>query len=541
MGTIDGTILSAATGQPIANASVSLSITNNDREPLAETITGQDGHFFFAQLGNGKYSLAATHRGFIPAAFDEHPTGSTAIVVGPGLISTGLQFRLQPQAAIYGFVTEDSGDPVPRAQIIMSRVATDSNKAGSAPARPQRSFAGEDGSFEITGLAPGKYYIAVSGKPWYAIQGQSVFNVTRTPEPAGRSRSPLDVAYPTTYYPDATDQAYASPIELAGGERVPVNFTLHAVPSIHVTMQFHNTGSLPAPMPRIRQSIFGFPDDVQTNISLTTPDARKNSDPVTTVELSGFAPGQYELGVLGESGGEGQERPVNLTSDQSLDPGGAVPLASITGKISRLTEMPNAVKSSTELDSQGLPEFQLTLTAQQGDRQIGAIIARNGSFRIADVPPGAYDLSAVDRGAIMAVTQISAINAVVDGHQITVGSEPVTLNARVVEATATVHGFAKLNGKPLGGIFLQMIPMGASGPITHSSAMQTNQSDSDGSFDFPKVLPGNYVLVAIEEGWTLDFENPDAMRPYLARGLKITVPLHSRDLVLKDAVEAQAK
>jgi hypothetical protein len=536
----------------LGNASVSLSITNDERTPLAETITSQDGHFAFTQLPDGKYSLAASHRGFIPAAFDEHPTGSTAIVTGPGLVSTWLQFRLEPQAALYGFVTEDSGDPVPRAQIILSRVSSDTAKGGNAPSKPQRFFAEEDGSYEIANLAPGKYYIAVVGKPWYAIEGQSVFSVIRSTqpassepassEPAGHPHSPLDVAYPTTFYPDVTDQAYAAPIEIAGGERVPINFTLHPVPSVHITMQFQNTGTTPAPMPQISQSIFGSSQVVQTNISLVTPDAKKNPGSVTSVELSGFAPGQYDLRMLGEHSDNGQERPVNLTSDQSLDIAETAPLASISGKITRLAgPTGNLRKPQGRPGDDAQPELQVTLTAQQGERQYGAMIAKNGSFRVADIGPGVYDLSVADRGAGLAFTQLSATGATIEGHQITIGSEPVTLSAIVVDTTATIHGFATLNGKPMGGIFLELVPMSSTGPLPRSTAMQTNQSDSDGSFDFPKVLPGNYVAVAIVEGWTLDYENPDTLQPYLAHGLKITVPLHTRDIVLKDAVEIQQK
>jgi hypothetical protein len=371
-----------------------------------------------------------------------------------------------------------------------------------------------------------------------------VFNVTRSNEPAGHPHSPLDVAYPTTFYPDAPDQAYASPIELAGGERVPINFTLHPVPSVHVTMQFQNTGTMPAPMPQISQSIFGSSEVVQTNISLATPDTKKNSGSVTSVELSGFAPGQYDLRMLGEGNDSGQERPVNLTSDQSLDISGSTPVASISGKITRLAQTdtaPAPLRNQSVAEDVGQPEFQVTLTAQQGDRQYGAMIARNGSFRVADIRPGVYDLSVVDRGGSLAFAELSATGATIEGHQITIGSEPATLSAKVVDATTTIHGFAKRNGKPTGGIFLELVPMGSSGPLPRSTAMQTNQSDSDGSFDFPKVLPGPYMVLAVEEGWTLDYENPETLRAYLAHGLKITVPMHNREIVLKDAVEVQQK
>ena len=81
---ISGMVVSAATGQPLDRADVTLQ-TPNQGSLVAETTTGQDGRFVFEHLAAAKYSLQASRRGYIGAAYDEHEGFSTAIVTGEGL------------------------------------------------------------------------------------------------------------------------------------------------------------------------------------------------------------------------------------------------------------------------------------------------------------------------------------------------------------------------------------------------------------------------------------------------------------------------
>ena len=50
-----------------------------------------------------------------------------------------------------------------------------------------------------------------------------------------------------------------------------------------------------------------------------------------------------------------------------------------------------------------------------------------------------------------------------------------------------------------------------------------DQSDSDGSFAFRDVAPGEYTAVAIEDGWRLDWTSPAVMQRYLRAGTNVTV------------------
>ncbi len=76
---------------------------------------------------------------------------------------------LTPDAVVSGVVTEDSGDPVENARVSLYRQAHDSGveKIQAAGATNTNDI----GAYEFVGLAPGDYFIAASGRPWYADNG----------------------------------------------------------------------------------------------------------------------------------------------------------------------------------------------------------------------------------------------------------------------------------------------------------------------------------------------------------------------------------
>jgi 5-hydroxyisourate hydrolase-like protein (transthyretin family) len=531
--TIAGVVVNAKSGQPVHDAEVTLTSTqtlNLGRLPVASTVTDDQGRFAFPNVPSGKFALHAFHRGYIGTDYDQHGNGSTAIVTGESpetavLDIAHLQFPLAPQGVLYGTVTEDSGDPVPGAQISVYRQDPDRGSGGMA--RAGMATADDQGNYEIANLAPGKYFLAVSGTPWYATQ-QPLSAGKR----AGQPGSPLDVAYPVTYYPDATDSAFAAPIAVAAGDRIPINLTLHPVPALHITMQMPapgpNRGFSP---PQLRQDVFGSSNYVQPRMTFSGQDG--NGSPLT-VEITGIAPGQYEMAMFGGNGGSGRdggeeasrESTVNLASDQALDLSSAMPLAEVSGKLA--------------LTGGGkLPEsLFLVLAPQAGEAQETTRTESDGSFRFRSVHPGTYELIASTGEYPMTVTQLAASGATVVGRLVKISSDPVILSAKVAETTALVHGFARSNGKSAPGVFLLLVP---SDPNAGREAWRTDQSDSDGSFDFPQVMPGQYTLVAIREGWTLDWANYDSIAKYLPGGLKVTVPAHAGAIALKDAVEVQAK
>ena len=524
--TISGTLVNSKTGLPIADADVYLSNTRENKR-AADTKTDTEGRFSFSDLSDGKYGLRASHRGFVTAYFQEHHGFWTGIVTGDGQETTGLKVSLDPQGILYGTVTDESGDPVPQARISLYRPDQNSGlgkmqRAGSAGSDGQ-------GNFEFPRLAPGSYYLSVVGKPWYSTHPQPRQNADGSLIDDPR-HYPLDVAYPTTYYPDATDASGAASIPVTAGDRIPVSLVLHAVPAVHVRMTVPNPGlNQPMPTPQFHEDVFGYSEVAQGNMRYYQSHADQQGGS-TTIEIDGLAPAAYSLELRTFSGSNdapSRMATVDATTDRvSVDISSTQPMADVSGKV--------AMAGSAALPS-GLSAM---LSSQQGEERMGGPVDADGTFHFHSIRPGTYELSVRGSGKSLAVTQLTASGATVSGHLLKIGSESVELNAVVAEVSGSVSGFATLDGKPAPGVFVLLVP---SDPDAGQEAYRPDQSDSDGSFEYKRVLAGQYTVVAIEDGWTLEWARPEVMAKYLAKGVKATVTRRSADIALRDAVEVQAK
>src|SRR5580704_1920880 len=122
--TISGVVISGTNGQPLEGADVTLRAASNAMSNLdsnTDTTTDAQGRFSFANLPDGRFQLSAVRRGYVQTAFEQHGRLSTAIVTGDNLDTTGIVLTLPAMASIFGTITEDSGDPVPRAQLHLFR------------------------------------------------------------------------------------------------------------------------------------------------------------------------------------------------------------------------------------------------------------------------------------------------------------------------------------------------------------------------------------------------------------------------------------
>jgi len=69
-------------------------------------------------------------------------------------------------------------------------------------------------------------------------------------------------------------------------------------------------------------------------------------------------------------------------------------------------------------------------------------------------------------------------------------------------------------------------------PAAFPELARRDQSDSDGSFALRDAAPGEYTVVAIEDGWELDWTLPQVISRYLPGGVAVTVA-DTRDKVIR--------
>jgi uncharacterized protein (DUF2141 family) len=516
--TISGVVRSATTGAPLDHAQVALSTAGEEETQVAETVTGEGGTFRFDRLPAGKYALAASRRGYNASHYQEHEGGySTAIVTGPELVSEGLRFDLFPTAVIGGTITDDNGDPVSGAQVTLYRQQQQDGELKITSAATDTTR--DDGTYEFDRLHAGSYYIGVSATPWYAFRPQQLGPIDGMPAPPPPPRSPLDVAYPITFYANATDSGSATPIQLTAGDHSQLDLTLHAVPAVHLEVR------APKPdmnhgfaIPQLSEDVFGS-EEYQPSPQVTM----RNTGDQVVIDLGAVAPGHYLLHDFIVNG-VSRRASVDLSGDQSID----------------FTAPENAIELSGKVEmasGAALPAATMVqLTPSGRGATATAPVKSDGTFELPAIAPGEYNVQVVSSTGLLSVVQMAASGAGVHGHRITVGTDSVLLAATLAGGSVAVSGFARKDGKGLGGALVLLVPEDAQ---DNADLIRQDQSDSDGSFTLNRVVPGNYTLVAIENGWSMEWGRREVMAPYLARGVKLHIIDSPPRVELPSAVEVQ--
>jgi hypothetical protein len=506
---IAGTLVSQTDGHPLANARVILASVKARQNPQS-VVTSDDGKFEFTGVPAGKFSLTGAKRGFISAGYEQHDQYATAIVTGAGLDTENLVLRLSPHALIGGRVLDEAGEAVRNASVTLY---FDNHLEGVHEIRAFRSAQTNDlGNYEIDGLIPGTYYLSVSAQPWYAVH------------PTGQARSQskvdpsLDVSYPLTYYGDVTEPESATPITVHGGEQLQLDLHLNPVPSLHLVIHLPASRPDQIPYPQLEQP--SFEGSVPLGALRTQLDAQGNWD------IAGVPAGKYDIRMMGPtfkarlSGVEvnGANPEVDASSGE----------AAATLKVSVSTEAPTTGQLNVLLNSKKV-SFPAVRTLDS-----------KGLAEFDDLSPGNYAVQVVGPGRPYAITKIVAEGAVISGHAITLtAGASASLSLSVGTGSAEVQGIAKRDSKPFSGAMVVLVPRKPEG---NRDLFRRDQSDLDGTFAFHNVVPGPYTAVAIEDGWDLDWSQPELISAYATRGVALVVADQpGQNLNLSRAVEVQSK
>src|SRR5579863_297495 len=508
---IAGTVVSKTDGHPLSAARVALaSVKSRQKQEVA--VTADDGKFEFTGVPAGKYSLNGGHRGFISAGYDQHDQYSSAIVTGAGVDTETLVLKLAPSALISGRVLDETGEPVRRATVMLY---SDDHQGGVHQIHSSRGGQTDDlGMYELPSLSPGTYYLSATAQPWYAVHPE------RDPSQSeAKVDSALDVAYPITYYPDVTDSDSAAPISIRGGEHLQLDLHLSPVPSLHVIVHVPASGSNQISVPQLEQSVFG--DSISSLGHSTT---RSLSD--GTWEVSGIAAGRYNIRVTGPSSAT-EITGVDLSGTQELDASAGEALCTVKVSVSRPDSMGSGVFFvGLRSKSRTIPGFTRPDSKNQ--------------FNFENVPAGRYDIQLGGPGRTYSIAQISAEGAEISGHSLILSpGASASLSLTPTLGNAEVQGIAKQGGKGFSGAMVVLVPKNPEG---NRDVFRRDQSDLDGTFVFHQVVPGSYNVVAIENGWDLDWSQPEIIAAYAKRGVPLQVTEKAdQNLTLPNSVEVQPK
>jgi hypothetical protein len=499
---IAGTIVNGDSGEPVGRASVAV-LSEQDSHTIAAVESDEEGRFSLDHLPAAKYQLTASKRGFRTAFYDEHQEFSSAIVTGADQQTDTLSFRLVPGAILHGVITTEEGDPVENARVLLFEKSASARPGGSL-VQSGTVMTDDTGAYEFSDLAQGQYRLAVIAEPWYAVHraprspapGAGAADTLGAADPAAR----LDVAYPTTYFDSTTEEASATPLVLAGGARVEADLTLHAVPALNIEVDAPRKPDGSIAPAELRQTLFG---NVIGGVSGGLQNAAESG---ARIEFSGVAPGHYELA----QGDPPRVVEIDATSNLQVDPSLGAATTVVRGTLRTPAGSDLAVECHLTLDPVDAPDRQSPVQS----------VCLHGAFAFPSVPPGRWQLSAELAGNPFSIASITEAGRTRAGGLVSVADRPLSLIVSLVPGSTRVEGFARRDGKGVAGLMVVLVPRDLN---AISALARRDQSDSDGSFSLRNVLAGQYTVVAIEDGWQIDWAEPAVIARYLPGGLTVTV------------------
>jgi hypothetical protein len=483
-------------------------------------VTSGDGRFVFEGLDPGRYQLTARRRGYPSMLFQQHEGVWSAVIVGPGLDTENLVFQLRASVIITGEVRDDAGDPVRGAQVMLYRQNLANGEKGVQVAGQKQT--NDQGRYRFSGLQPGTYFVAVSTQPWYATAGvtrlrsrvavnSSGQRVVITPDgqqEAPPDPDPLDVVYPITFLSGATDPARASSLNLLPGEQATADFNLYALPSVHLKVR------VPANTEQGESFSFNVVETTMGNQQVSLP--VRMSGVIDGVMDVAVPLGHLQLNITGFQNGKQTGhwlQDVEAARDSEVVVGGQSQSSSVGG----IVKPPG----TAAMPRQCVISVRHRETGESHGTQIGT----DGNFEIPPqqmLRPGAYDVFLANC-PLYHVERVSSPTPSVKflGRSFELAQgESVRLIVELGAGLGRLDGVVLRDDKPASGVMVLMVP--ADGPVA-ASLIQRNQSNTDGSFFMTAIRPGKYTLVAVDNGWNIEWAKPEVLKPLLAHGETIQI------------------
>jgi hypothetical protein len=344
-GMIVGQVVDAATGDPVAEAIVRLTLPKffeNPGAPNDRVMADGEGRFFFTDLPPGDYFLQATKEGYAPGIYGQRRAWGQNVLfsLGEGERVADVALKVWKHGVIAGTVVDEAGEPVVGVAVraLIKDVFAGRPRYGNLQVASElvpTATTDDRGMFRLSQLMPGTYVVLVPsnqttvpasyvGAPDPALRSDlffagvgevSLLGQPRTqqvgdsalltlnrvlipppPSPAGRM-----AVYPTTYFPAAATAGAATQIAIgAGEERTDIAISLRPVAAVRVTGRLVTPdGSVPPPT-TIRLVGAAMSDVITTGL-VSGPDhvgfetATGMSDATGRFTLLGVPPGDYVL------------------------------------------------------------------------------------------------------------------------------------------------------------------------------------------------------------------------------------------------------
>jgi hypothetical protein len=470
---VSGSVTDAVTGEPLRRALVSLYGLER-----YFALTNASGQFQIEKVAAGRYNVTVDKPGY----FDPGTISPTRIM--PAISVSAAEFqplriKLLPEATISGRVLDSSGEPVEGANVQCLEANIDTGRL--AWNHRGMAFTGEDGSYEISNLPPGRYRLRLD-----QMQVPAFDMPLRV---AGRI--PIEV-YPFEFYPNAPDEAGAQTLQLGAGSHLKADFTVTAVPAFRVT------GTVTSPV-----QYFGL--YLENSSGTPVGPTSGNSDRRWSLNIPA---GSWK--VVADVQGNPRYYAERIFDVRSRD----VPNINLT--LQPLRDIPIRVTGPAGSASHYV---QIGLTNKKETRFSDAA-GEDGSARVQNVPPGRYRVFTQFPGHDACIDTITSGSVDLSRDELTVsaGINPAPIDVALRSDCAELS--VDLNSAEVSAATVLLLPESRFlNPIVLEA--------QSGTVHFPKLSPGQYVAYAFSSIDDLEYANPEALREYSGQSITLTPNEHA--------------
>lgn len=497
---IEGTVLKAATGEPLKKARVVLQKEEPDAQPIV-AITGATGQFGLKDIEPGRYRFWVERDGFVRMQYGQRnfqrPGGPLSLA--PGQRLRDIVFRMVAGAVISGRIFDDDGEPLALANVqVLRTVYAESQQRLVSVARATTNDLGE---YRLWGLSPGRYVLGVTyarGLPFGSTGGARESLPTRT--------SATEESFGVTYYPATTDPSRAGVIEMHPNEEASrMDITLLRARTFHIRGRVVN--AVTGQSTRSAYVYLQIRGPGGGRLLLPTAGDVKEAD--GSFEIRGTLPGSYTL--VAELSDEGQE----FTAQQPVEVGNA-DLEGIQLVITRGMDLPGRVR----FEGQSIPLTKLSILLQPKESIPSpgseASVKEDGSFLLKNVK-GDSELNVfqLPEGSYLKSARLGEDDVLEKGLSASRIAKGETLELVISGAGGRADGVVlNIDGQGVGGVAVILIP----GSRETFRLYKSTISDQNGRYTLQGIAPGEYKLFAWEDIEPGAYRDPEFLRRYEDRG-----------------------
>jgi len=524
LGTIRGRVIATDTGAGLSKTSLMLrSSEPQGRERPLTAKTNAAGEYEFKEVKPGRYYLQANRNGYVNQAYgqkasDLRMSQGTLLVVRAGETLSQVDFKLIRGGIIEGRVVDTDGEPMASVGVMLERFMT---QEGKRNLRPMGGGNTDDrGQFRLYGIAPGKYYVSARYRDWQT-------------ENEGES------TYPPIYFPGTPNAQEAARIEvIAGGQLSGIDIPLSETKAFTVSGKVFRSDGKPAVEAMLSNTRMDDGDDWGGWMGRGgVVDGEGN------FKLGGLLPGRYRLAadlfrsdkpqmasLVVEVGNENVRGVVLSLGDGGELSGRLV----VEGGNTKLLPPTMRVMLESEGGRMMMSRMQGGEVLEDQTFTLRGVSEGAYRFRIYLPPPNLYLKSARVQGKD-ALDQPFEIH---NGEKLT-GAE-IVLSADGGEITGVVK--QEESEEVARGATIITFSTEASRQIPRSRWTRTTQSDQQGSFRLGAVIPGEYLICAVQNYEFGAESSPEYLRELAKHAKTISVQARSQvneSLVVHPAPEVE--